>query len=44
MCILPKFEPSDLKELEQKNKKSVKNTEAKTVEIMFPEQKLEKLV
>jgi len=41
MCILPNFEPSDLKMLEKKAKKGTKKAEAETLEIIVPEQPLE---
>jgi len=44
MCILPNFEPSDLETLKQKAKKGIKKAEAETVEIIVPEQPLEKPV
>jgi hypothetical protein len=40
MCILPNFATRDLTELEQKRKKETKKAEAKTVEIIIPEQPL----
>jgi hypothetical protein len=40
MCILPNFEPADLEEL-KKNRKREKQ-KAETVEMVIPEQTLEK--
>jgi hypothetical protein len=40
MCILPNFEPSDLKTLKRKGKKEVKKAAAEKVELVVPEQPL----
>jgi len=40
MCILPNFTKRDLTELGQNRKKETKKAEAKTVEIIIPEQPL----
>jgi hypothetical protein len=38
MCTLPNFEARDLERLGQNRKKRIKKAEAKTVEIIIPEQ------
>jgi hypothetical protein len=41
MCTLPNFEARDLEELKRNRKRETKKAEAKTVEIIIPEQPLE---
>jgi hypothetical protein len=40
MCTLPNFEAWDLEELTRNRKRETKKAEAKTVEIVIPEQTL----
>jgi hypothetical protein len=42
MCILPNFEPADLEELKKNRKRENQKAEAETVEMVIPEQTLEK--
>ena len=40
MCILPNFEAPDLEKLRRNEKRGIKKAEAKTVEMIIPEQAL----